>query len=60
MEKGSFVVEIKEQLDRIEGKLDELLNRIGKSPLEKKHSDRTSKESEISLKGLNERLNKLI
>ncbi|WP_176854856.1 hypothetical protein [Paenibacillus sp. OK060] len=54
------MVEIKEQLDRIEGKLDELLNRIGKSPLEKKHSDRTSKESEISLKGLNERLNKLI
>lgn len=29
--------EIKEQMDRIEGKFDELLNRIGESCLEKKH-----------------------
>ena len=63
----TLVDEVKEQLDRIEGKIDELLNRLGESPLEKRRRDRTlneqsseaSEESEISLEELNERLDRL-
>lgn len=63
----SVVGEIKEQLDRIEGKVDELLSRLGESPLEREHrvkflneqSSKASEESEISLEELNARLDRL-
>ncbi|MNW66563.1 hypothetical protein D3C74_450460 [compost metagenome] len=64
----SVVGEIKEQLDRIEGKVDELLSRLGESSLSKGHRDRASKQelseppqkSKLSLEELNVRLDKLI
>ncbi|MDR9857672.1 hypothetical protein RJP21_29200 [Paenibacillus sp. VCA1] len=60
--------ELKEQLDRIESKIDKLLDRLGESPLEKRrregaskqNSSKTSQETEISLEELNARLDKLI
>lgn len=64
----SAVGELKEQLDRIENKIDKLLDRLGESPLEKQcregtskqSSSETSKEPERSLEELNARLDKLI
>ncbi|WP_162944381.1 hypothetical protein [Paenibacillus aceti] len=66
--KVSMVNEIKEQLDRIEGKIDELLDGLGESSLSRRHRDRASKQefseprpkSKLSLEELNARLDKLI
>lgn len=64
----SVVSKLREQLDRIESKIDELLDRLGETPLGRRQRDRASKqefseprpESKLSLEELNASLDKLI